>query len=171
MYRQANFLNQNSRKTLCSALIQCHLDYSCSSWYSGLTQTLANKLQVAQNKMVRFIKSMEPRTHIGQEELSSIGMLDVTSRVKQLRLNHVFKIYNNSSPLYLAKHFTKTTKIHTYGTRFSVNSFYVPKVQGAAANTFYSNAIRDWNSLPNHIQTTTNKDAFKKAVKAFLASN
>ncbi len=106
MYRQANFLNQESHKTLCSALIQCHFDYSCSSLYSGVTQTLAGKLQVAQNKMVRFIQLMEPRTHVGQEELSSMGMLDVKFRVKQLRLNHAHKIYNNSSPLYLAENFT-----------------------------------------------------------------
>ncbi len=125
---------------------------------------------MAQNKMVRFIKSMEPRTHIGQEELSSIGMLDVKSRVKQLRLNHAYKIYNNSSPLYLVKNFTQVSEIHAYGTRFSVNNFYVPKVQGAAVNTFFFNAIKDWNSLPNHIQTLNNKDTFKKAVKAFLSN-
>ncbi len=59
MYRQANFLNQEARKTLCSALIQCHFDYSCPSWFSGVTQTLAGKLQMAQNKMVHFIQSMD----------------------------------------------------------------------------------------------------------------
>ncbi len=120
--------------------------------------------------MVRFIQSMEPRAHIGPEELKSVGMLDVKSRVKQLRLNHVHKIYNGSSPLYLVNKFTKTAEIHAYGTRFSINSFYVPKVQGAASSTFYSNGIKDWNALPNFIQTMENKDAFKKAVKGFLSN-
>ena len=82
---------------------------------------------------------MEPRAHIGPEELKSVGMLDVKSRVKQLRLNHVHKMYYNSSPLYLVNNFTKTTDIHAYGTLFSVNSFYEPKVQGAPSSTFFSN--------------------------------
>ncbi len=102
------------------AHVNIKLHFSCSSWYSGITQTMADKLQVAKNKMVRFIKSMEPRTHISQEELSSIGMLDVKSRVKQLRLNHAYKIYNNSSPQYLVENFTQVSEIHAYGTRFSV---------------------------------------------------
>ena len=36
LYRQASCLNQNCRKILVSALIQCHFDYAVSAWYSGL---------------------------------------------------------------------------------------------------------------------------------------
>ena len=38
----AKFLNTNSRKLLASALIQCHFDYACSAWFSGL-QKFTNK--------------------------------------------------------------------------------------------------------------------------------
>ena len=44
LYRYANVLNKASRKTLCSALIQCHFDYSISSWYSGLSAKSKGKL-------------------------------------------------------------------------------------------------------------------------------
>ena len=56
MYRKASCLSTETRKTLTTALIQCHFDYSCSSWYAGVSQTLKNKLQIAQNKTVRFVK-------------------------------------------------------------------------------------------------------------------
>ena len=55
-YSKRSSLNEKTRRSLCSALIQCHLDYSCSSWYAGLTKTLKKKLQISQNKVVRFIK-------------------------------------------------------------------------------------------------------------------
>lgn len=55
MYRQARFFDYKTRKYLCSALIQCHLDYSCCSWYPSLSKCLKNKLQICQNKIVRFI--------------------------------------------------------------------------------------------------------------------
>ena len=58
-----------------------------------------NKLQVARNKTVRFIKSMGPRLRIKQTELSNLGSLNVENRVKRLR--HAHKIFNNACPSYL----------------------------------------------------------------------
>jgi hypothetical protein len=46
LYRQANVLNFRTRKYLCSALIQCHHDYACSSWYPSLNKCFKNKLQI-----------------------------------------------------------------------------------------------------------------------------
>ena len=82
-------------KNLCSALILCHFDYSCSSWYDGLTNGLKRKLQIAQNKVVRFIDSPGPRTRITADILAKLNLLNVETRVKQLRLNHVHKIFYN----------------------------------------------------------------------------
>ena len=45
LYRQGHFLNERSRRTLCTALLQCHFDYCCSSWFSSLSTKLKNKLQ------------------------------------------------------------------------------------------------------------------------------
>ena len=38
LYRQANQVSQETKKLLVSALIQCHFDYACMAWYSGLTK-------------------------------------------------------------------------------------------------------------------------------------
>lgn len=56
LYRHAKCLSETSRKTLLTALIQCHFDYACSAWYAGLNKKYKDKLQVLQNKCVRFIK-------------------------------------------------------------------------------------------------------------------
>ena len=92
LYRHANVLNTQSRITLTSALIQCHFDYSCSSWFGGISKTLKQKLQVAQNKVVRFMLDLKPRDSITCDILDSLKMLRVDNRVKQLRLNHVHNI-------------------------------------------------------------------------------
>ena len=44
LYRHSNSLSTRTRKSLCSVLILCHLDYSCSSWYVGLTKGLKKKI-------------------------------------------------------------------------------------------------------------------------------
>ena len=69
-----------------------------------------------QNKMVRFILKLEPRSHIGDEELKTVGMLRVEDRVRQLKLNHVFKIYNEVAPEYLNSDFTKLIMATPTGT-------------------------------------------------------
>ena len=69
LYRYNDMLNLEVRKTLCTALVQCSFDYSCCSWYPGINETFKKKLQVMQNKMIRFILRLDNRAHIGNDEL------------------------------------------------------------------------------------------------------
>ena len=170
LYRQNQFLNQTTRQILANALIQCYFDYSCSSWYSGLSQNLKNKLQIMQNKMCSFILDLSPRSHIGKFELDSLGFLNIQNRVMQLKLNHAFKVYHNSSPKYLSDSFTKRAGAHRYNTRDSQYNFLIPRVKGQyGGNTFLFTTVKGWNALPNHIKAINNYAAFKKNVKDHLA--
>ena len=95
--------------------------------------------QVCQNKTVRLIKNLGPRSHIGFYEIDSINMLNVDFRVKQLRLIHVHKIFNETGPSNLSEHFIKASNAHRHFTRGSAENFVVP----SAATTFYYSTIKD----------------------------
>ena len=168
LYRQAKFLNFKTQKLLCNSLVQPNFDYACSSWYSGLTIKHKNQLQVLQNKMVRFLLNLDPRSHIGSIELAEVGMLNVEQRVNQLKLNHIFKIFNNTSPSYLSQNFTRVSSFHNYSTRSSNYNFVVPRVQGIGTNTFYYSAIKLWNDMPNNIKCQQYKCSFKMSVKKYF---
>ena len=102
LYRNCKDFGVHTKQTLASALVQCHLDYSCSSWYSGLTKKLQSKLQVAQNRITRFVLDPPPRSSINYKVLDKINTLKVSDRAKQLRLNHSFNIFNDfKCPTYL----------------------------------------------------------------------
>ena len=135
-----------------------------------MNKTLKKKLQVTQNKVVRFIKKLGPRSHIGYSELDSLGFLNVENRVKQFRLNHVFKIFNGTCPSYLSEHFRKVSDFHMYNIRGSSENFVVPHVPGHASTTFFFNGIKDWNSLPYDIKRVETFNRFKTSVKRFLNS-
>ena len=77
LYRYRACLNQLLRKKLCSALVLCHFDYCCQSWFTGLPSIQRQKLQVAQNEVARYILDLPPRSHIGQTQLDELGMLNV----------------------------------------------------------------------------------------------
>ncbi|XP_033096218.1 uncharacterized protein LOC117100553, partial [Anneissia japonica] len=88
------------------------------AWYSGLSKQTKNKLQVAQNKIVRFIKNLPPRSHIGRDQLSSIGYLNIKNRVKFLRLSHVHKIANGYKATYLSEHFMRLKDLNHKNKQF-----------------------------------------------------
>ena len=44
LQRKTNCLNLASKRLLSSALIQCHMDYVCSSWYHDLQKNLTHKI-------------------------------------------------------------------------------------------------------------------------------
>ena len=82
------------------------------------------------------MRNSGPRSHVGQKEHSHVGYLSVDDRVKFLRLCHAHKIFNNSCPPYLHDNFIRGSTVHNYNTRSSAFNFRVPKVKGAASNTF-----------------------------------
>ena len=168
LYRQARFLDQKSKFSLCSALILCHLDYSSSSWYSGLSKTLKRKLQICQNKVFRFILELSPMQSVNSTVFDTLNMLNVERRVKQMRLNHVFNIVHDTAPTYLRQNFT--TISHHYCNTRSANchNFILPSIRQCQDKTFYYNAIKDWNDLPLNIKQIKSKTSFKLAVKKHL---
>ena len=96
------------------SLIQCHFSYACSFWYMGLSKKLKNRLQNIQNKIIRFVSKMDPRSHIGFNEFKSLGWLPVSRRVDQIVLNHVYKIKSGKSADYMIGHFVPVTSVHSY---------------------------------------------------------
>ena len=128
MYRHRNSLGKMSRQLLSSALIQPHFDYAATSWYMGSTEHLKNKLQVTQNKVVRFILNKPPRQHIGQHELDMVNLLNTEHRVKQLMMTHMYNIYNNNAPSYLCQRFIRIQDQHQHHTRLSEYCFVTPTV-------------------------------------------
>ena len=68
LYRKSDYLTYDLRRLLCNAIIQPHFDYACLTWYSGLTKALKNKIQVMQNKCIRFCLSLRNLDHIGIKE-------------------------------------------------------------------------------------------------------
>ena len=126
LYRQAKHFDMGTRKTLVSTLIQCHMDYTCSAWYTGLSKRNKSRLQTAQNKLIRFILQLSARSHVGYSEFKMAGMLPVEKRVTQLQLNHIFNIVHGNAPNYLKSNFIFNE--HSFNTRSGTLSFIVPNV-------------------------------------------
>jgi len=78
-----------------------------------------------------------------------IDALNVSNRVKQLKMNHVFKIRNQTSSSYMLSNFNRlNANNNRMTTRASAIDFFVPRVSGQGANTFFYSYQR--MELPVH---------------------
>ena len=66
LYSKNGFLIPELRRILCSALIQPHFDYACPSWYPSLTEKTKKKIQIMQNKSIRFCLRLGKMHHISR---------------------------------------------------------------------------------------------------------
>ena len=73
LWMQSNYLNYSSRRLLCNALIQPHFDYVYTLWYPVLSKPLKTKLQITQNKCIRFCLVLPSRGHINASHFRKIN--------------------------------------------------------------------------------------------------
>ena len=165
LYRKNRFLSPPLHRLLCNSLIQPHFDYACSAWYPNLNKRLKSKLQILQNKCIRFCLNLNNRAHIGQKEFEKINWLPVNDRFKQVISSMSFKFCNNTSPPYMNDVFKPAGQPNTT-TRASLLKLNQPlrRTNHGQNNISYIAPII-WNNLPNSLKTTDNLNTYKHRVK------
>ena len=73
LYRKNRYLIKELRKMLCNALIQPHFDYACPTCYRNLNEETKKKIQIMQNKSIRFCLKLEKINHIPENEFRLIN--------------------------------------------------------------------------------------------------
>ena len=136
-------------------------------WFSRISISAKKRLQIVQNKFIRFVLGIPPRTHLGCSEFSRVNILPVKYRADQIKLNHMFNIVHGSAPDYLKQSINLSRGNH-YDTRSGNLSCVMPSVKGFGIKSFFYSASKLWNSLSPNLQYITNKHLFTKNVKAYL---
>ena len=112
---------------------------------------------------------LPPMYSVNYSVLSSLNLLNVEDRVKQLRLNHVFNIhfvFHAKAPSYLCDKFVLRSIVSVHRTRSCSNfDFNIPKIKSCESGSFFYNGVKNWNELPRNIKVCKTKDVFKSLVK------
>ena len=168
LYRKNRFLSFPLRRLLCNALIQPHFDYACCSWYSNLNKKLKDKLQVLQNKCIRFCLHLGNRDHIGIEEFQAINWLPVNDRFLQQVASNAFKFFHSTCPKYMSELFDATNESHIV-TRSSLLKLKLPFCKTSKGQTSPSYMIpKVWNNLPQKLKLSKTVDGFKQDFKRYF---
>ena len=170
--RNACYLDRQALKALAGALVQCHFDYACLSWYDSAPCSITKRLQTAQNKLVRVVLKLPSRTSLDQTHFNRLGWLKVETRVSMLKLCLVYRIRKGEVPKYMINYFNYVKNNHSHGTRGRETNI-VPhsfNLKTYGKKTFLYTAAVLWNSLPITIKQAPSLTRFKRAVRPWLSA-
>ena len=163
LYRKQKYLDKDVRRLLCNALIQKHYDYACSSWYPLLTKTLKKRLQVTQNKCIRFCLNLNNRVRIDKPKFKDINWLPIEKRVEQCISAIVFKYFLKNVPSYIEDILVpKVTKYDFRKPNILTLPFCTTSI-GQKAISFQ--APRIWADIPLQVKKKESLTCFKHEYK------
>ena len=122
LYRQGKYLNKRLRPLLYNTIIQPHFDYAFSAWYPNLGKGLQNKLQVAQNKCIRYCLYLENRKGIRYNHFKEINWMPITDRVDQFIAVSAYKFCKGLALKFMKDVFTENSSLRQRHTRYSDGS-------------------------------------------------
>ena len=126
---------------------------------------MSDKLQICQNKCIRFCLSLGNRSHIGIQEFKEINWLPVRARLEQNVTTHIFKQQNKLAPKYMDEMFTSADQ-YKIKTRSSYYKLVQPHCNRESDHKAISSlGPKLWNKLPIDTKLSKNHNYFKHKVK------
>ena len=152
---------------LCNALIQPHFDYASSGWYPNLTQKMKNKIQIMQNKCIRYCLQLDKMTHISKNEFETLNWLPVKDRFNQSINSIVFKYFTKQCPSYLNEVFelSSPNNLRTRNRYLKLICLFQKTNMGQNALSFIDPSI--WNKTPEVLKKTNTINTFKHDFKKY----
>ena len=106
------YKHTRTRTLLCNSLIQSHFDFPYVSAYPLVSTKIRKKIQVTQNKFIRFYLKLNSRHHLGAKEFKEINWLQTKERVEQRVATNVFKYWKGTSPFYVNELFVLSRNVY-----------------------------------------------------------
>ena len=152
------------RRLLCNVIIQQHFDYACSAWYPNVTQKVKKKLQVMQNKYIRFYLQLDRMSTMSHKEFKDLNWLPVIYRLK----NALFQSCLNLS-MTCSFYLNEIFKFAPQGKISLRNNFLELKRSFRNTNTVQKAlSFIDplfWNQIQEILKKTNNVNTFKHNLK------
>jgi hypothetical protein len=151
-----------TRKRLALSLIMPIFDY-CDITYVNMNGENLNRLQLAQNRVVRYILDINKRDHITPFYLS-LSLLKIKERheLHALHLSHSF--LHGLNPPYLSSLFWKRVNVTDRSTIAHTFSLQASRLRNnVLEKSFGANSYRLWNALPPKLCCNPNFGVFKRA--------
>ena len=167
--RTRSYLPKSSLITLYQTLIETHLRY-CNVIWRQCVETLKDKLQALQNRVLRTVASQKFEHADHSRLLVEYGWLSVRNLIKMDMGICRYKILNGQAPEEFKHIFQSVSSMHKYQTRSSQNdNLHLPQLnlKNSQSATSYA-GVKIWNDIPPKIRKAESIVTFKNQFKEHL---
>ena len=120
-------------------------------WYPDLSKKLKDKLQVTQNKCIRFCLKLQSRKHISTEHFHKLNWLPMNQRFQQCITYAVLKFVQNKCPAYMNEVLrpAENIRINLRNSFLKLNHLFRKTSTGEKGLSYIGPAV--WNRIPEII--------------------
>ena len=126
---------------------------------------MQKRLQVSQNKCVRFRLQLDKKTRIGVAKSKEINWLNINDRFSRCDLSIIYNLFNSESPEYFTEIYipVESSNINTWSSFQRLKQPW--RKSNKSLNSVLYNDPSLWNKLPVEIKMSRNTNSFKHNVK------
>ena len=151
-------------------IVPC-FEYVCTAWYPNFSKKLKDKLQVTQNKCIRFCLKLQSREHLSNKHFHKLNWLPINHKFKQCATSTVFKFVKKKCPAYMKEVFrtAENIRINARNSFLKLNNPFRKTSTGQNGLSYIGPAI--WNRIPEILKKTKNLRTFKHKVKQYYLND
>ena len=150
-----------------NSLAGSYLQYGIAAW-GNCSQTMLNKLQALQNKIVRYMTNSPPNSNV-DEQYKTLKILKIKELKFYENAKFMHSVYHNIMPLAFQDYFQSIHHSHNTRTRTNMQ-YYVPfpRTERGRKSLRYT-GVYTWADIPHSFRTLSVKQ-FKFSLKGYILS-
>ena len=167
LFKASKLLNFTCLKNIYFALIHSYINYANIVWASSC-RTGLKKIFLKQKQAMRIIFHQDSLSHARplMKELKALNVYQIN--VYQI-ISFMYKVKRGSIPKIFNNNFSSVD--HSYSTRFSLNSFQLPRSLKTSKFSIILRGPKLWNNfLTDNEKNNLSIFAFKRALKNKILS-
>ena len=168
LHRLKFYLPPEILKTLYYSFVYPYMHYCIESWF-GTSQTVLGGVRVLQKRAIRAIFNLPFNSHTNSFFKENF-ILKVTDIYRLKLCCFFFRILNDNQNSYISQSINSLNYMHNHNTRNSSLITTPHFNRSTSQRSFMYQAVREWNTLPEHIKNRTNINSFRANLKAHYCS-
>ena len=164
------YLSQEHRIQFYKSYIQPHIDF-CSIVWGSSSESNKCKIFKLQKRACKVI--LDYRVDNSTEAMQSLKIMSIYDRLYLRKAKFMFKIFNNTAPVYISENFTLRNNVNTsINLRSSAAACFIPP---KPRTEYYKHSLRYsgclvWNSLPEEVKKAQTIDTFHNRCMKWLVN-
>ena len=163
-------LHWETKITIFNSLIMSKINYG-DVLYDSCNTTNKTKIQKLQNRGIRYIFNVPYRSHITPYR-SAINWMNMDGKRRSHLMVELFKIIKGDAPSVLIERLEDIRNNSNHMTRQVTRAdFYITrKATNVGLQSFFYDAIKEWNSLPADLRALSSTTTFRHNIKKYFLS-